>query len=179
MKISRSLVGVCLATAICCGCQQRSSDAPLAGSFQLVVDDMVKDDSFRVASVKISSRQPATLSIDMGSSHAAGELLISPADKLREGRAFFLASRVSEPRGTNALIQASLDVKVEGGDGGLLIHGGFASGNTEVYPVSQETKLQGFLNMSAKSGVYPLDTPIEIGRIDGKAVTLTVGKPTR
>ena len=33
--------------------------------------------------------------------------------------------------------------------------------------------------MNATIGIYPLDTPIEIGRINGETVTLMVGKPTK
>lgn len=178
MNKSRLLFFVCLAVALC-GCWQRSADIVPSGSFRLVVDDMVKDESFRVASLKVLSMQPGTVSVDTDKSHAAGVLLISAVDKLREGRVFFIASRATDSHSTNAFIQASLQVKAEGGDGGMLVQGSFQSGGTAVYPVSENTKLDAFSSMTAKSGIYPLDTPLEIGRIDGKAVTLTVGKPTK
>ena len=179
MRISRLLVPVCLAAAFC-DCQQHSADTVPSGSFRLVVDDMVKDDNFRVASLKVSSVQPGTLSVDMENSHSAGVLLVSTPDALREGRAFVIASRATDSRITNAFIQARLHVKVEGGDGGMLVKGSFQSGSTTtLYHTSKDSKLDDVVSMTAKNGIYPLDTPLEIGRIDGKAVTLTVGKPTK
>jgi len=178
MKISRLLVGGLLAAVTLCGCRQRSTVAPAAGTFQLVVDDLVKDGRFRVASLKVISPQPATLSVETAGSHAGGDLLISSADKLRAGQILVTASRVAGQDLTNALIQASLQVKLEGGDGGMLIHGSFQSEIAPgVYEVSPETKLDDFLSLTAREGTYPLHIPLEIGRLDGKPITLTVGKP--
>src|SRR5271169_6440943 len=178
MKTSRLLVGGLLAAVTLCGCRQRSTVAPAAGTFQLVVDDLVKDGRFRVASLKVISPQPATLSVETAGAHAGGDLLISSVDKLRAGQLLVTASRVAGQDLTNALIQASLQVKLEGGDGGMLIHGSFQSEiSPSSFQVSRETKLDDFLNMTAKNGTYPLDVPLEIGRLDGKPIKLTVGKP--
>ena len=169
MRISRLLFPVGLAVAFY-GCQQRSANTVPSGSFRLVVDDMLKDETFRVASLKVSSVQPGTLSVDMEGSSVASVLPVSTPDGLREGRAFFIASRATDSTTTNAFMATSLQVKVEGGTSG---------GCTTDHHTSKSDKLADFVSMTAKNGIYPLDTPLEIGRIDGKAVTLTVGKPTK
>jgi hypothetical protein len=175
MKISRVLFSICLALAAC-GCHRQSADAVPSGSFRLVVEDTVKDEAFRIASMKVSSLQPGTLSVGMEGGRANGELLVSATDKLREGRVLFIASRATDSRTTNAYILARLQVMVEGGDGGMLIHGTFQSSCGGTYYPSLDTKLADFASMTAEDGIYPLDTPLEIGRIAGKPVTLTVGK---
>jgi hypothetical protein len=144
----------------------------------LVIDDIVKDETFRVAVLRVSSTRAATLSIDGQDAHAAGELLMPGAGKLREGRAIFLASRTTNSSNTNTLIQVSFQVKSEGGDGEMSIQGDVQSGGTTVYTISTNTQLAGFLSVTGTNGNYPLETPLEIGRVNGTAVTLTVGKPT-
>ena len=179
MKISRLFFSVCVALATC-GCHQRSVDTVPSGSFRLVVEDMVKDETFRVASLKISSVEPGTVSVGIGmeGSRVTGELLMPVGQKLRAAQLFFIASRATDSRTTNAYIIASFQVKVEGGDGGMLIQGNAHSGGSTTFYPPKDTKLVDFANLTAKGGTYPLDTPLEIGRVDGKPVTLTVGKPT-
>ena len=174
MKISQVLFSICLALAAS-GCHQRSEDAVPAGSFRLVVEDMVKDETFRVARLKVLSSQPGTLSVSKESSHCGCRLLVPAGQKLREGQMFFIASKATDSRTTNADILFSLQMKVEEGDGGMIAHTGL--GTTTFYP-PKDTGLDVICNLTAKGGVYPLDAPLEIGQIDGKPLILTVGKPT-
>ena len=178
MKIPQVLFSVCLALAAC-GCHQRSADAVPVGSFRLVVEDMVKDGSFRVASLKVLSSQPGMLSVSRESSHSACQLLIPAGQKLREGQMFFIASKATDSRTTNAYILVSVQMKVEGGDGSLIVQASAHTGlgSMTFYP-PKDTELDGICNLTAKSGVYPLDAPLEIGRVDGMPMILTVGKPT-
>jgi hypothetical protein len=179
MKISRVVFPICLALAIS-GCHQRSHDAVPAGNFRLVVEDMVKDETFRVASLKVLSSQPGMLSVSEGSAHSACQLLIPAGQKLPEGEMFFTASKATDSRTTNAYIVASLQINVEGGDGGMIkqasAHAGL--GSRTYYP-PKDTGLDVICNLTARSGVYPLDIPLEIGRLDGKSMMLTVGKPAQ
>jgi len=103
---------------------------------------------------------------------AYGDFLVSATDKLREGRVLFIASRATDSRTTNAYILTGFQVMAKGGDGGML----FQSSCGGTYYPSKDIKLADFASMTAKDGIYPLDTPLEIGEIDGKPVTLTVGK---
>ena len=90
----------------------------------------------------------------------------------------FMASKATDSRTTNAYILASLQVKVEGGDEGMLIQSSAQTGlGSPTYYPPKDTRLDVFCNLTAKDGVYPLDVPLEIGRVDGKPMMLTVGKP--
>jgi hypothetical protein len=149
------------------------------------VDEAVNDEAFRIASLKVLSLQPGRFSVGMEGGHpndgrayggrAYGDFLVSATDKLREGRVLFIASRATDSRITNAYILAGFQVMAEGGDGGML----FQSSLRNTYYPSLDTKLADFASMTVKDGIYPLDTPLEIGQIDGKPVTLTVGKQPR
>lgn len=174
MKILHVLLSICLAIAVC-GCHLQSADVVPAGSFRLVVDDPVNDQSFRIASLKVLSLQPGTLSVGMEGGRdnggwAYGQLLAPATDRLPEGRVLFIASRATDSRTTNAYILAQLQV---------MAHGTLEASCCRTYYPSSDTRLADFASMTVKDGIYPLDTPLEIGRIDGKPVTLTVGKQPR
>ena len=136
---------------------------------------MVKDETFRVASLKVLASQPGMLSVSKEQSHSACQLLIPAGEKSPEGQMFFIASKATDSRTTNAYVLFSLQMKVEEGKGGMIAHTGL--GTTTFYP-PKDTGLDVICNLTAKGGVYPLDAPLEIGRIDGKPLVLTVGKPT-
>jgi hypothetical protein len=149
------------------------ADAVPAGSFRLVVDDAANDGNFRIASLKIWSLQPGRFSVGIeGSGRCYGDFLASATDKQREGQVLLVASRATDSRTTNAYILAGLQVKAESRDGGMLLE----SSCCRTYYPSLATSLADFVSMTAKDGVYPLDTPLEIGEIDGKPVSLIVGK---
>jgi hypothetical protein len=178
MKISQVLPFACLALVVC-SCHQPSTEAVPAGSFRLVVEDMVKDESFRVTSLKVLSSQPGMLSVSRERARSACELLIPAGKELREGQIFVTASKATDSRTTNAYILVNLQMKVDGGDGGMIGHASAQSGlgSTTFYP-PKDTALGIICNLTAKSGVYPVDAPLEIGRVDDKPVILTVGKST-
>jgi len=165
------LLGLTLAVG---GCQYRSADRVPAGSFRLVVDDLVKDDSFRAAALTIESPQGGMVSLASESSHNSCALLRPAALPLFAARISFLASRTTDARGSNSVIQTDLQVKSEGGDGGMLIQGSVQAGGPATYPQRGLVKLEAVASLNAVSGVYPLDTPLEIGRIDGRPLRLTV-----
>jgi hypothetical protein len=172
--IALGLVACMLFSVGCCTSHHATTaDAVPSGSFRLIVDAATKDDVFRIASLKILSLQSGRFSVGIeGGGCAYGNFLASAADKLRAGRVLFVASRATDSRTTNAYILAGLQVMVEGRDGGML----FQSSCCKTYYPSLNTSLADFVSMTVKDGIYPLDTPLEIGEINGKPVTLTVGK---
>jgi hypothetical protein len=167
------VAGTLFLAGCCTSRHATTADAVPAGSFRLVVDAATKDEVFSIASLKVLSLQPGRFSVGIeGSGRAYGDFLASATDKLREGRVLFVASRATDSRTTNAYILAGLQVMVEGRDGGMLFQSSFC----KTYYLSLDTRLADFVTMTGKDGIYPLDTPLEIGQIDGKPVTLKVGK---
>ena len=91
----------------------------------------------------------------------------------------FTASKATDSRTTNAYILVGLQMKSEGGDGGMIGQASVTTGlGSTTYYLPKDTKLEVICTLTAKSGVYPLDAPLEIGQVDGKPMMLTVGKPT-
>ena len=172
--IALGLVASTLFLAGCCTSHHATTaDAVPAGSFRLVVDTATKDEVFRIASLKVLSLQPGRFSVGIESGgRAYGDFWASATDKPREGRVLFIASRATDSRTTNAYILAGLQVMAEGRDGGMV----FQSSCCKTYYPSLDTRLADFVSMTVKDGIYPLDTTLEIGQIEGKPVTLTVGK---
>ena len=128
--IALGLVASTLFLAGCCTSHHATTaDALPAGSVRLVVDDAVKDETFRIASLKVLSLQPGRFSVGMeggdpndGRAHggrAYGDFLASATDKLQEGRVLFVASRATDSRTTNAYILVGFQAMAKGGDGGM------------------------------------------------------------
>ncbi len=73
------------------------------------------------------------------------------------------------------------------GEGGIYIQTlirpqtsmGSYAGGPSTYTLPRTTQLTDLFTITAKSGDYPLDTPLEIAHLNGKPVILTVGKPTK
>jgi len=95
----------------------------------------------------------------------------SPADAPRDGQVALAASRIARQGETFADIRTFIGAKPSGGSG----YTGGTGGNS----VPAATTLDSYFLVTAASGDYKLDTPVEIGRLDGKPVTLVVGKPTK
>jgi hypothetical protein len=143
---------------------------------------MAKDAIFRLASLKVLSTHPGSISIGTGNLRdnvVSGSLLRSPADRMWEARFIFAASQLAQSHGSNAMIQVRLQIQTEGGDGDMLVAGKFQSANTSVFTVSKETKFESFLDMTAMKGVYPLGVPLKIGRINGEDLLLLVKNPQK
>ena len=182
MKITSLLFAVCIPILVFTGCKQKPADAPPPGNFKLVVDDILKDDNYRLATLKVFSEQPGWLRLGLGDVHrngSYGELLVSTKDKLRESQGIFIVSRLADSRSSSAQVQTSLQVKATGGDGDMLVQGSFQAGGTTIYTIPKGTRLENFATMTASNGIYPLDVPLEIGRINGQPVTLQVGDPKK
>ncbi len=158
------------------GCGRHSTNAPPAGTFRLAVGDASYDSASRTVPVKVTSAQPAWIAVvnnhNQGRSEADGQLLITDPDKLHEAQVFLSAVRTNAP---GPSIQAGVRVKTEGGDGDMLIKGGFESSGASVYPAPADAALEHFVQLTATNGIYPLNQPLEIARIDGQPVIMTVG----
>ena len=85
-----------------------------------------------------------------------------------DGEVLMCASRITTSE-NNAYIQTIIRPRTGDGD--------FAGGPA-VYPVSPDVKLDEFFKISASNGIFKFDTPVTIAQLQGKPVTLVVGKPT-
>jgi hypothetical protein len=155
---------VCLTTAIC-GCRLPSSDKANSSNFRLEVEDVAMNDSLIFANLKISTVQPTLLAIGAGN-----RFTIPAANKCRRRTVEFSANRDLAP--TNAEPYRAIFIDVVKEDIKAPGFNRHECGLT--MPASKEDKLSAFASMTAKTGFYPLDKPLEIGKLDGRAVTLTV-----
>jgi hypothetical protein len=159
------LAGCCLFSA---GCHR---DAAIPGdSFHLTLQHVITDNDLMVSLLKIHDPQGANISVDGDGFHASVALPDSPAGAVREGQVALSASRITRRGDAFAYIQTL--VRAENSNQGF-------AGGPAVYPVPAATKLEAFFSVSATDGDYKLDTPVEIARINGKPVMLSVGKPTK
>ncbi len=157
------LAGCCLLSA---GCRH---EAAVAGdSFRLTVERVITDSEVVVSNLKIHVRHDASISVDGDGSHSSVVLPDSPAGAARDGQVALSASRITREGDDFAYIQTL--VRPESPNHGF-------AGSPSIYPVRTTTKLEAFFSISAADGVYKLDTPLEIARLNGKSVMLVVGKP--
>ena len=162
------LAGCCLLSAGC----QREAAIP-SDSFRLTVEREINSSDFVVSLLKIHVPHNASISVASEFSHCMTTLADSPTDTdaPRDGQVALAASRIAQKGDTFAYIQIFIGAKARGSSG----YTGGTAGNS----VPAATTLDAYFSISATSGDYKLDTPVEIGRLDGKPVTLVVGKPTK
>ncbi|HET7623829.1 MAG TPA: hypothetical protein VFM25_01100 [Verrucomicrobiae bacterium] len=181
-KLTQFMFASCFVIFAFGGCEQHSVQAPPDGKFRLAVDDMAKDAKSRLASLKILSSHPGSISIGTGNLRdnvVSGLLLRSSSNRLWEARSIFVANQLAQSHGSNAMIQVRLEIQTDGGDGDMLVGGMYQSANTSVFTVSKETKFESFLDMTATSGVYSLGMPLKIGRMNGEDLLLLVKNPQK
>ena len=160
------LAGCCLLSAGC----QREAAIPI-DSFRLTVEPVITDHDIFVSLLKIHVPHNAWLSITSEHSRCVMDLPISPADAARDGQVALSASRIERQGEDSASIQTLIRVRDQAS--------GSTSGGPTVLPVPAATTLDTYLSISATNGDYKLDTPLEVARLDGKPVTLVVGKPLK
>jgi len=159
------LAGCCLLSA---GCHHEA--AIPSDSFRLTVDRVITDQNVVVSLLKIHVWHNASISVGSEHSHCIVNLANSPEDAARDGQVALSASRIITRQGDDtAYIQTFIRTESSAG----------SAGGPSINPVPAATTLDSFFSVSATSGDYKLDTPVEIGRLDGKPVTLVVGKPDR
>ena len=160
------LAGCCLLSS---GCQR---EATIPGdSFRLTVERVVTDRNVFVAFLKIRVPHDVNISLDGDLFHSMVTLSASPADAVRDGQVALIASRITRQGDEFAYIQTFTGIKANGGSG--------FTGGTAVQPVPAVTRLETYFAVSATDGDYKLNKPIEIARLNGKPVMLTVGRPTK
>jgi hypothetical protein len=154
----------------CCflfGCQREASIP--SDSFRLTVQEVVSDTDIKVSLLTFQLSRAASVSVDGEGSHSSVVLPDAPDGVIREGQVLLSAARIAPSQDKFAYIQTLIRPRSASG----------YAGGPSVYPVPAETTLASFLSISATGGVYKLDTPVTIAQMQGKPVTLVVGKPTK
>ena len=151
------------------GCKREA--AIPSDSFHLSVQSIITEGDLKVSLIKFHLPHSASISVDSAHSHSSVSMQDAPQGAVgqRDGQVILSASRVAHVGDAFANIQTLIRLESD--------HG--SAGSPSVSYVPAATNLDAYFSVSATSGDYKLDTPVEIGRLDGKPVTLLVGKPTK
>jgi len=157
------------------GCQSQTPTPGEAAipsdTFHLSVEHVTTHSEETVSLLKLRASREAFVHLDSAQFHHCGFLMASsPGEPARDGQITFSASRLAHEGDHATYIQTFMH--------------GESSGNSvtqgpTLNPVPAATALDTYFSISATSGDYKLDTPMEIGRLAGKPITLTVGKSTQ
>lgn len=161
------LIPAAFGLLICCGGCNRSSSPGIA-EFRLEVQQMASGGDNCAVLLLIHTDTPGSISIDGASMHNSTTL--SGTDGSYEGRVVLLATRIAPAGESNAYIQTLSRAQTP--------EGGYAGGPV-VHTLPATTKLEDVFVVTAQSGGYSLNKPIEIAQEMGGPITLTVGKPTK
>jgi hypothetical protein len=153
---------ICLLLA---GCQQRIP----SDSFQLSVRDIVSDSDIRVSLITIHISRATRISVYGDGFSESSAIQEKQNGSVADGEVLMCASRITTSE-NKAYIQTLIRTRTGDGD---------YAGGPAVYPVSPDVKLDEFFKISASNGIFKFDTPITIAQLQGKPVTLVVGKPTK
>ena len=164
IRLSISLLAGC---CFLCGCQREASIPN--DSFRLTVHEVVSDTDTRVSLLTIQLSRAGSVSVDGDGFHKQVALPVAQEGVVREAQVSLSAARVAPSQNKFAYIQTLIHVKTATG----------SAGGPDVHPVPTDTTLASFFSVSATGGVYKMDTPVTIAQMQGKPVTLVVGKPTK
>jgi hypothetical protein len=159
---------VALLTAYAETSRTASTPQQLAGdSFHLTIERVVTNQNVVVSVLKIHVPHSAYVSVG---SEPLSRIGVALADSPGDGQIALGASRIITHQGDDtAYIQTFVSAE--------------SSGNSAAAPrinrVPAATTLDSFFSVSATSGDYKLDAPVEIGELDGKPMTLIVGKSSK
>lgn len=140
-----------------------------ANRFQVTIQKSVNDANVFVTVLKIQAVSPGSISLDQDGGHSSLGLPEPNAAGLREGSVILLGSRIEPTKEGDVYIQSLIR--------GQISDGTFAGGPS-IDTLPKGTQLADHFAITAKAGEFLFDSPIEVGRLRGKPVTLTVGKPT-
>ena len=112
--------------------------------------------------------RPGSISVDGATEHSSTALY--GTDGSYEGSVALLATRIVPSSEGNAYIQILCRPQAPNGS---------YAGGASVYTRPSTTQLEDVFTITALSGDYSLNTPVEIAQEHGRPITLTVGKPTK
>lgn len=150
------------------GCKREV--AMRSDSFHLSVQSIITQGDLKVSLIRYHLPQNASVYVHIEHSNGYVSMQDAPTPqgegRQREGQVILSASRVARAGDAFASIQTLIRLETD--------HA--SSGGPAVSYIPAATNLDAYFSVTATNGDYKLDTPIEIGRWDGKPVTLLVGK---
>ena len=164
MKLIAHLIAVGIALVVA-GCATRKNSQ----AFHLSVEPVITHSELTVSLLKIHAPHEVFIHLDSEQIHGGGFLMVNvPGETVTDGQIAFSASRFAQEGDHSTYIQTFMRGES---------HGNSVDAGPKLNPVPAATALDTYFSISATSGDYKLDTPMEIGRLDGKPITLIVGKP--
>jgi hypothetical protein len=160
------LSGIALIAFAGCG---RPAPIPPAG-FRLTLQEVATDENVRAALLTIHTESAGSISVDEEGKHSSAILHEPNASGFREASIAVIASRIAPSGNGDIYIQTLIRPQTP--------NGAFAGGPS-TYSLQRATQLADFFRITAKNGEYPFDTAVEIAQLQGKPVTVTIGKPTK
>jgi hypothetical protein len=160
---------LCCLTIIGCGPKAANTSIP-AGSFRASTEQIIKrDDNYVMLKLSIETPTETNISTESEGSYSSSRMSSSKDGKTSAGYVILSATKIA-PNDKTAYIQ--ILVRPHSANGGY-------AGGASIHTVPPDAKLEDFVSFVELDGIHKLDTPITIGTIKGKLLTLTVGKPPR
>ena len=159
--------------------------AGAAGHFRLDVEELVSDDALLVRKLSVTAAGsevgplsgpslPVALRSEDGSQVFVASA-VAGVDSPPCRADVLVVGDLTAPRRPGGESEVKVLLRVKGGNGGG--NGGHAGGLSRW--LTPHKRLADVLTVSAKSGTYPLDTPLTIGTLNGEPLTLVVGETAR
>lgn len=151
------------------GCAQKAQALP-PGSIRVVVKDLVSDSSTQVEQITIEKEGPGKLRVNAEVKHSG--FVINTGFDPRSGDTtgvtdlVFVADTVPSSQVGLNVVHLVCQVTTSGS-----VSSGSYTGQTAGAP-----KTAASLLMAVQSGTYPLGTPLQVGLMRGKPITLTVSE---
>jgi hypothetical protein len=164
------VLAVALLTACAETARTASTAQQLAGdSFQLTVERVVTNQSVVVSVLKIHVSHNAFVSVGT-EPLSRNRFGVAVAGSPGDCQVALGVSRIITHQGDDtAYIQTFVSAESSGNSGAA----------PRINRVPAATTLDSFFSVSATSGDYKLDAPVEIGQLNGKPMTLIVGKSSK
>ena len=167
MKNRASILLLVGCSLLSIGCKREA--AIPSDSFRVSVQNIITGSDLKVSIVKFHIPHNASIYVDSEHSHSSVSMQDAPQDNAgqSEGQVVLTASRVARDGDEFASIQTL--IRLESAHG--------SAGGPGVSYVPVRTNLDTYFSVIAATGEYKLNTPVTIADLDGKPVTLMVGKP--
>ena len=138
-------------------------------SCQLSAMEVFSEADSKVWMFAISAKPNACISVDGEGFHSHIVLPDSKEMVPQHGEVFISATRIVPSQSSSAYIRTLICPMTREGKAPV----------AEVHTLPTNTALTAFFCISASDGIYRLNSPITIGQMQGKPITLVVGKPTK